>query len=228
MSKEQKEEKKKGLLGTANLFSMRKTLAQLSNPNVEYRISTKSLILDIFCNGGFRPGVTRFAAPEEHGKSALALAHADEFLTYFWNRGKKAKVIYYDAECRLFAPKIRASKIDQNKYFKDDGDDATFEHYQYNRYEEIATHMYETARANTDDDDWRILFILDSVDCLITQNGDEKGFDETEKVAAAQSISTVLMKKISPYITRHGLYITSQIRANLDMNNPNSPKTRGS
>ena len=85
------------------------TIKDLESYN--FKVSTGSLVLDLFLEGGFRPGIARFGAPSEHGKTLQCLSWANEWLKKF---GKNGEVYYYDTECRITSEKINQSPISQN------------------------------------------------------------------------------------------------------------------
>jgi RecA/RadA recombinase len=65
----------------------------------------------------------------------------------------------------------------------------------------------------------RYFFILDSVDGLITKADNEKGFDESSKVAGGAVIASTLMKKISIALAKRGhiAIFISQVRADIQL-----------
>jgi len=183
-------------------------------------ISTGSLIFDIFTGGGYSPGISRFVAPPEHGKTLQALTWAREWLLHY---GDKGEVHYFDCEGRLTPKKLNLSGITKIKGFEE-----RFTAYKYNVYDDIAAFLYDLTMNNPEEKHYFIVF--DSLDMLITKADTQKNFGEAEKVGAAQVMSTLLMKKVGPYMADkgHHLYIASQIRANISTGggNPNSPKTK--
>lgn len=211
-----------------------RSLIDLENTDYDFNVSTGSLIFDIFLDGGFRAGISRFSAPSEQGKSSQGLTFSKNWLDF---HKEKARVIFFDAEGRLTWRKIKNIGVHKSKWFRSvnlpDGTpdpNNTFRVYKWNEYEDIAQRMYDLILNNGKDGkpEYRYFFMIDSLDMLITRDGNQKSFGETEKIAGAQGISTILTKKLAPYLEDRGhhLYICSQIRANLDMANPNSPKTR--
>lgn len=231
MAKEKAEEKKKPKNDNV-IFSRRRSLKALENRNRDFKVSTGSLKMDIFLDGGYRSGIIRAGAPREMGKTAMGLAYAKNWLDHWGKLGVRAEIHHIDAEGRITAAKVKSSKIDKSPYFKSDGsDDDTFIPIVWNVYEDIGTYIYDKIMENEardEDKRYRLFFLIDSLDMLIAREGLEKSFDDAAKVAAAQTISTLLVKKLAPFLEDSGnvLYIISQIRANLNMSNPNSPKTK--
>lgn len=190
-------------------------------------VSTGSLMFDIFLDGGYRAGISRFYAPAEHGKTAQALTWAREWMKKY---KEKAIIYYFDAEGRLTYDKVEQAGLAELDNFVWEGSQGdTFNHFVYNRYEPIATFIYEkileTQKNKTGE---KYFFVIDSLDMLMTNDGYKKGFEDAEKVGAAQVISSLVMKKIGIFMAKYGhhFHILSQIRANINIANPNSPKTK--
>ena len=86
---------------------------------IDYKISSGSLNLDLALGGGLPAGVHRFTGVNEGGKTSCALAFARNFQNHF---KKEAKVIYIKSEGRLSPEMIKRSGIDtsEEKFFKFD------------------------------------------------------------------------------------------------------------
>lgn len=196
----------------------------------DFTFSIGSLKLDAFLEGGLRAGVTRMIAPPEHGKTAMALNGAKGWLKKF---KKRARIIYFDAEGRLSVKKLDSSGITQDENFKMIKGDktSTFHLRRNNQYEFIAQTILDCIlfnRKQKDADKLHYYFVIDSLDSVITQDGLDKEFGKAVQVGGAATISSLLQKRIAPYVQSdgHHLYLCSQIRANISMGNPNSPKTK--
>lgn len=182
-------------------------------------ISTDSLIFDIFLGGGYSCGIARFGAPPEHGKTVQGLVWAKNWLNHW---GDKGRVIYFDCEGRLTPKKLKLSGISDVKDFNE-----RVSIFVYNVYEDIGEDIFEMTSNNPEGLHYFIVF--DSLDMMISEKDMNKTLKESEKVGAAQTISTVLMKKVGPYLASRGhhLYICSQIRANINTSaHGNGPKTK--
>ena len=199
-----------------NLFQQKRTFEDLQAKF--HIISTGSLIFDIFLSGGYSPGMARFVAEPEHGKTAQALTWAKNWLEYW---GDKGEVHYFDVEGRLTPKKMMMNGITNLPRFKE-----RFNIYRYNVFDDISKFLYDITMDNPEGKHYFIVF--DSLDMLITSADMDKTFGEAEKVGAAQVMSTLLMKKVGVYMADQGhhLHILSQIRANINTSNPNSPKTK--
>ena len=89
-----------------DLFSFHSTKDEVNSYSDP--ISTGSLVLDLFLDGGYRVGAARFYGPSEHGKTAQCLVWAREWMKKFKD---KAEVIYFDAEGRITLDKIKTSVL---------------------------------------------------------------------------------------------------------------------
>ncbi len=204
-------------------------------------VSTGSLKFDIFLNGGYRCGLARFGAFSEHGKSAQCLTWAREWLKKYEDTGI---VIYIDAEARMTYEKISETGITSLANFKwinpsqeglDFEDPETFDgnflHLAFNEYDKVADYITSLCRKNAylkPKFRKRFFFVFDSLDAFILSADVEKSFAQSEKIGAAQTISATLAKKTAPYTARfgHHFHVLSQMRANINTTNPNSPPTK--
>lgn len=193
-----------------------RTLQYLDN-SAKY-IPTDSLIYDIFLGGGFSPGLSRFVGEPEHGKTLQALTWGKNWLKAY---GDKGRVIYFDCEGRMTAKKVVLSKINQVEMVED-----KLFFIRKNVFDDIAKTIRDLI--NDNEEGLHYFFVFDCLDMLITKANLEKGFGDAEKVGAAQVMATLLMKHVGPYLADRGhhLMILSQIRANINIQNPNSPKTK--
>ena len=204
-------------------------------------VSTGSLKFDIFLNGGYRCGLARFGAFSEHGKSAQGLTWAREWLMKYPETGI---IIYIDAEARMTYEKVSETGITDLPHFKwndPNAEDLDFEdpetfngnflHLPFNEYDKVADYITALCRSNAylkPKLRKRFFFVFDSLDAFILSTDVEKSFSQPEKIGAAQTISATLAKKTAPYTARYGhhFHVLSQMRANINTTNPNSPKTK--
>jgi len=192
------------------------------------------LLFDIFLGGGYRTGVTRFKAFPEHGKSSQALCWAAEWLKQYPENGV---VVYIDGEGKINDEDIQECGIRDLPNYKwgnvKEVESGTFHLMNYNVYDRICDYLRSNLNENAkkkDKDKKKFFIVLDSLDAMIASGDLEKSFSEAAKIGAAQVISAQMMKQIGAYMMAQGhhCHILSQIRANLDINNPNSPKTKSS
>lgn len=216
MAKEAKQEKDERFKGHDEILKAVRTLDDLDS-QVEY-ITTDSLIYDIFLGGGFSPGLSRFVGEPEHGKTLQALTWAKNWILKY---GEKAQVYYFDTEGRMTTKKIKLSGIHSIPKLG-----SKFTIIRQNCFDDIASFIRDLMNDNPNG--IRYFFVFDSLDMLITKANLDKNFSEAEKVGAAQVMSTLLMKHVGVYLADRGhhLQVLSQIRANINVQNPNSPKTK--
>lgn len=174
---------------------------------LDYKIPTGSLNLDLALGGGFPAGVHRFTGVNEGGKTSCALAVAKRFQDHF---GDQALVVYIKSEGRLNAEMIARSGIDTNeeRFFKFD----------CNVFEKVFELIRMLVKEN--EEDKKYFFIVDSVDALCRQNDYEKPFEDSEQVAGGALITSVFLKKmVLPIIKlNHMMILTSQVRVEVATN----------
>tara|TARA_Y100000593_G_scaffold94535_1_gene194085 strand:- start:3455 stop:4558 length:1104 start_codon:yes stop_codon:yes gene_type:complete len=174
---------------------------------LEYKISSGSLNLDLALGGGLPAGVHRFTGVNEGGKTSCALAFARNFQKHF---KKDGKVIYIKSEGRLSPEMVKRSGIDlsEDKFFKFD----------CNVFEKV----FELVRLLVHDnqENKKYLFIIDSVDALCRQNDYDKPFVDSEQVAGGALITSVFLKKMVLPIMKlnHMMILTSQVRVEVAAN----------
>lgn len=174
---------------------------------LEYKISSGSLNLDLALGGGLPAGVHRFTGVNEGGKTSCALAFARNFQKHF---KKDGKVIYIKSEGRLSPEIVKRSGIDlsEDKFFKFD----------CNVFEKV----FELVRllVTENQENKKYLFIIDSVDALCRQNDYDKPFVDSEQVAGGALITSVFLKKMVLPIMKlnHMMILTSQVRVEVAAN----------
>jgi len=174
---------------------------------LDYKIPTGSLNLDLALGGGFPAGVHRFTGVNEGGKTSCALAVAKRFQDHF---GDKGMVVYIKSEGRLSPEMVARSGLDisEEKFFKFD----------CNVFEKVFELIRMLVKEN--EDDKKYMFIVDSVDALCRQNDYEKPFEDSEQVAGGALITSVFLKKmVLPIIKlNHMMILTSQVRVEVAAN----------
>jgi RecA/RadA recombinase len=208
--------------GYGDLENGVRKLSDIKEQSTDF-ITTGSLIFDIFLGGGFCPGISRFMGEPEHGKTAQALTWAKNWLNHY---GDKGKVYYFDVEGRVTYRKLQLAGIDKIPNVDD-----RFIIVRRNVFDSIATFIRDKIKANEakeEEEREHYFFVFDSLDLLITEEDLKKGFSDAAKVGAAQVMSTLMMKHFGVFFLDkgHHLHILSQIRANINTSNPNSPKTK--
>jgi len=175
--------------------------------DLNYKISTSSLHLDLALNGGFPPGAHRFTGVNEGGKTSCALTVARNFQNFF---GKDGMVIYIKSEGRLSPELLNRCGVDQDpdKFFRFD----------CNVYEKVFELLRELIQNNPDNK--KYLFIIDSVDALCRVADFNKPFEDSEQVAGGALVTSVFLKKVILPLTKmgHMLILTSQVRVEVATN----------
>jgi len=174
---------------------------------LNYKISSGSLNLDLALNGGFCSGAHRFTGVNEGGKTSCALTVAKNFQDHF---GKDAMVIYVKSEGRLSPEVLARSGIDQSE--------DRFFRFDCNVYEKVFELLRELIYNNPDNK--KYLFIIDSVDALCRLIDYNKPFEDSEQVAGGALITSVFLKKVILPLTKmgHMLILTSQVRVEVATN----------
>lgn len=179
---------------------------------VYYKISTGSLNLDIATGGGLPPGLHRFLGMNEGGKTSEALEVAKNFL----NTVENSRALLFKSEGRLSKEIQERSGI---KFVSDpqEWEDKTCFVFDCNIFETVSELMKDLIQNN--EENKRYLFILDSVDGLITKGDREKTLSEATKVAGGAVISSMLMKKISLALSKRGhmAIFISQVRSDIKL-----------
>lgn len=174
---------------------------------LDYKISTGSLNLDLALGGGFPAGVHRFTGVNEGGKTSCALSVARNFQDHFGDQGM---VVYIKSEGRLSPEMIKRSGIDtsEDKFFKFD----------CNVFEKV----FELIRmlVTENEEDKKYMFIVDSVDALCRLNDVHKPFEDSEQVAGGALVTSVFLKKMVLPIMKlnHMMILTSQVRVEVASN----------
>jgi RecA/RadA recombinase len=179
---------------------------------VSYKVSTGSLNLDIATSGGLSPGLHRFIGMNEGGKTSEAL----EVMKNFLKTVPKSRGILIKAEGRL-SKEIKDRSGIQFVSSPDDWNDGNCFVFESNIFETVSELIKELIQNNPEEN--RYMFILDSVDGLITRGDSEKSLSEATKVAGGAVISSTLMKKISLALGKRGhmAIFISQVRSEIKL-----------
>ena len=170
-----------------------------------YTVSSGSLLLDIEMGGGIRPGIVRATGVSEGGKTSCALSFARSF-----QKEDKHMVIYIKAEGRLSPDMIERSGVstDEGKWFV----------YKSNVYESVVDFMRHMVQNNPEE--YKYMFIIDSMDALIPRGDLEKGSDDAVKVAGGSLISSAFLKRMALGLATRGhiCFMISQVRSKVSIN----------
>lgn len=182
-------------------------------PEVLYKVSFDSFMLDKATDGGLGPGIHRFGGASEGGKTSCALTVAKNFIATVPN----SKVLIVKAEGRL-GPKVKArSGLD----FVDDPADWEVGKawvFKCNIYDTVAQLIYTLITENPDGIKYFIL--VDSLDSLILKADLAKRFDDGDhvKVAGPNVLTKRLFKQTSLPISEYGhmMIVVAQVIASID------------
>jgi RecA/RadA recombinase len=179
---------------------------------IHYKVSTGSLNLDITTGGGLSPGLHRFLGMNEGGKTSEALEVTKNFLKSINN----SRALLLKAEGRLSKEIQERSGI---KFVTDpeEWEDGTCFVFECNIFETISELMKDLIQNN--EENKKYIFILDSVDGLMTKGDSQKSMTEATKVAGGAVISSMLMKKISLALSKRGhmAIFISQVRSDIKL-----------
>jgi RecA/RadA recombinase len=179
---------------------------------IDYKVSSGSLQLDIHLGGGLGPGLHRFVGMNEGGKTSAALS----FMKNFLEKTPNAKGFYIKAEGRLSKEMMQRSGI--NFVF----DPAEWEIgtcfvFESNIYETVVDAMRQLVAKNDEKNVY--YFLLDSVDGLISKGDLDKSFEDSNKVAGGAVIAANFMKRLSIALAKRGhmAVFISQVRADIKL-----------
>lgn len=157
---------------------------------VDYRISSGSLILDRETDGGLGPGFHRLVGHNNSGKTPLALEYQINFLKYHKKNNQKARGLLIRAEGKL--NKLAMSRLMSSgdiKYVTDPNDwkDGTVLIIHSQKYETLAYYIGQLIRNNPHKYLYNI--IIDSMDGLKVKVDEGKKYEDSQKTAGVASIS---------------------------------------
>ena len=185
--------------------------------SVSYRISTGSLNLDMQTGGGLGPGLHRFVGFTEGGKTSASL----EVMKNFLNTVPNSKGFYVKAEGRLSEEMQKRSGI-KFVFDPEEWDCGTCFVFESNIYETVVEGMKNLVMQN--EEKIKYMFIVDSVDGLVTQADAGKSFNDAQKVAGGAVIAGAFMKMTSTPLSKRGhlAIFISQVRSDIKID-PYSP-----
>jgi RecA/RadA recombinase len=185
-------------------------------------VSTNSIGLDIFLDGGFRCGWSKWQGDFESGKTSMALCWGKNWQQKF----PTGQVIYIDAEGKLDKNRLLNSGINYE-------DKSKWRAIEMNNADKIFDFICDLTLNNSEEK--RYFFVIDSINSMRRTVDMDKTFEEAEKVGAAGLLLSAAGSRLSLPIAKfgHHLFIISQIRANVNTrmpganpvsSGPNAPK----
>ena len=182
-------------------------------PEINYNVSTGSLLLDIETGEGLGPGLHRFCGINEGGKTSQSLEIMRNFLTSVEN----SRAVLFKAEGRL-SPEMKNRTGINFCTDASEWQDGTCFVFESNIYETVFDLMKKLIQ-NSKGTNTKYLFVLDSVDGLQTKGDSEKALEDANKVASGATISSVFMKKVATALNKRGhmAIFISQVRADIQL-----------
>jgi len=177
---------------------------------VSYKVSTGSLNFDLLTGGGLKPGVHRFVGFTEGGKTSAAL----EVMKNFLKTVEGGKGFYIKAEGRLSEEMMKRSGV-KFVFDAEQWEAGTCFVFECNIYETVVDAMRQLVINNEEKN--KYMFILDSVDGLITKGDLDKTFEESKKVAGGAVLAADFMKRMSIALQKRGhmAIFISQVRSDV-------------
>lgn len=170
---------------------------------VDYKVKTGSLILDIETGGGISPGIIRATGVSGGGKTSCGLSVARNFQKTVDN----SMVIYIKAEGRLSNEMIERSGVDTSpeKWFV----------YKSNVFESVMGLIKKLVKDNPQNK--KYFFVIDSMDGLVRKKEMEKSFEDSQQVGGGATVSSTFLKKMSLAISEEGhiCWMISQVRSTI-------------
>ena len=180
---------------------------------IDYSVSTGSLLLDMELGGGLRPGVVRMSGVSEGGKTSCTLSTLGNHLKTVPN----SKGLIIKAEGRLSKDMI--SRYDYKFVF-------TAEEWVVGTVFVFETNVYETAISllrqlvKNNEEGIKYFFVIDSMDALCKKEDVDKDFNDSDKVAGSALLTSVFLKKMALAMGRlgHICVLISQVRSTVQIN----------
>jgi RecA/RadA recombinase len=179
---------------------------------INYKVSTGSLLLDVETGGGLCPGLHRFMGVSEGGKTSEALEVMGNFLEDIEN----SRGVLFKAEGRL--PVEMRDRCGVPLVFSsEEWTDGTCFVYESNIFDSVFDLMRTLIMNNPDEK--RFCFIIDCIDALVTKEDRDRPIGEAQKVAGGALLSSVFMKKVALAMSKFGhmCIVISQRRAEIKL-----------
>lgn len=179
---------------------------------VNYKVSTGSLKVDIETGGGLGPGIHRFCGPKECGKTSEALTILNNFLIEIPN----SKGVLIKAEGRL-TPEMKERSGIKFVYDPKEWKVGTCFVFDSNVYETAFELVNGLLRNNPEK--FLYCFVVDSVDALVPKEALEKDLSQAEKVSGGAVIASHFLRKVNLSLQKRGhmgIFISQQ-RASINL-----------
>lgn len=172
------------------------------------RVSTSSLNLDLFLEGGFRCGMSRFSGPEQHGKTMQALTWAKNWQKTIPN----SFVLYFAGEGRLTQEDLDKSGIDQSP--------EKLSVAVNNEWESTAQFVYDVIKDNPSH--IRYFMVFDSTDSFLCKDDIDKPFEDGRVIAGGARMASFFGAKASVMLASRGHHVCllGQLRSTMSSQGP--------
>jgi RecA/RadA recombinase len=183
-------------------------------PQIEYSVSTGSLVWDEKTDGGIPPGIQRLIGPPESGKSSAALEICRNFLLKL----PTGRGIYIKSEGRL-SRQMRERCGLKFVWNYEEWKDGTIFVLESNNYEFIINLLLKLVKIPHEFQRNYLCIIFDSMDGLSTDADLQKTLDQNDKVAGAPALTKRFLQKMGNDIGVRGhlALLLSQFSSNIDI-----------
>lgn len=208
MSKLQSKEFTKGFLKSNKDYHY-----NLESAAEEYIVSSGSMILDSYLDGGFGAGCHRFVGANEGGKTNEAL----HVMLNMINSVDNTKGIYIKAEGRL-SKQVRDRAGLKFVFDPDEWEVGTVFVFECNVFDVVFDYLRGLMVNNPNNE--KFCIVIDSMDGLLPQSELEKRTSDAKKVAAGALMTSDFLKRVSLGMCKFGhmLILISQVRSKIDVN----------
>lgn len=183
-------------------------------PQVEYSISTGSIVWDEKIDGGIPPGIQRLIGPPESGKSSAAL----EICRSFMEKLPNGRGLYIKSEGRL-SRQMRERCGLKFVWNYEEWKDGTIFVLESNNYEFIINLLLKLVKIPHEYQKHYFCFIFDSMDGLSPDADLLKTLDQNDRVAGAPALTKRFLQKMGNDIGVRGhiALLLSQFSSNIDI-----------
>jgi hypothetical protein len=185
----------------------------------DYKISSGSLILDSQLGGGFSAGgLNRFVGFTEGGKTSESL----EVIRNFIITVPKSRALLVKAEGRLSQEMQERSGL-TFVWSAEEWIQGTVFVLETNNYNLVVNIMRDLVQNNADN--FRYIFVLDSMDALILKSDMDKDIEEAGKVAGSPMLTKKFMQRLAIAMNKlgHMCIMIGQVSAKVEID-PYAPK----
>lgn len=180
--------------------------------DIDYTVSTGSLLLDVTMGGGVHPSIIRMTGVSEGGKSSCSI----EIIKNFLKTVPNSKAVIIPSEGRLKDDMKKRSGV-QFVYSPDEWVMGSAFVVHTNIFEKAVSIIRDLVTHNPEN--IKYVFLIDSMDALIPR-GDAEKHDEPNKVSGGALLSSDFLRRMANAISVKGhlVIMISQVRAAIKIN----------